>query len=286
MAFAMGIDRVWRPLRRAVREWRDDRAARAAAALAFYAVFSLPPLLLTTTALAGALLGRGAAEGQLVRQIQDVMDPRSAQIVQAIIANASAQSSGFPTTAIGASLLLFGATGAFAQMQDALNLIWKDEPPAGTLRRRVKRRILSFIMVLGTALMLFASLLISAALSAGVGILKDPLPRGSLLQAVEVFASFALVTVAFAAIYKFLPDVEIAWGDVLLGASGASVLFAGGKFLVATYLAHSDLVSVYGAAGSLIVLLVWIYLGALVFLFGAEFTQVYSRMYGSRARQS
>lgn len=263
-------------------QWQNDNTGRSAAALAFYTLFSLAPSLMIILAVAGLFAGRLAAETELLRQIQNFVGPRAASFVQALSEGAS-ESSGTAPTLISLALALFGATAVFVELQDSLNHIWGVNPkPESFFRRLLYTRLLSFLMVLGVGILLLIALgvgAVLAALESRVGYLL-PIPP-VLLSATGLFVSFLLMVVMFAAIYKILPDVLMSWKDVWVGASITALLMAGGRFLITLYLARSSLRSVYGAAGSLVLVLLWVYYSAHIFLFGAEFTQVYARRHGS-----
>ncbi len=271
----------------AFKEWRADKATRLGAALSYYTVFSLAPLLVIIIAIAGFVFGRQAVEGQLVGQIEGLVGPAGAQLIQTMIVNASESGTGILATVIGIGTLLLGATGVFGELKDALNTIWDAPKKAGGgILGMLKDRFLSFSMVFGIGFLLAVSLALSAALTAATNFLGGMLPvPGVVLQIVNFVMSFALITLLFAMIYKVLPDVEIAWRDVWIGAAVTSLLFAIGKQLIGLYLGYSSAGSVYGAAGSLAILLLWIYYSAQIFFLGAEFTKVYAQQYGSRVSQ-
>ena len=250
--------------------------------MAFYTLFSLAPSLMIVVAVAGLFAGRLAAETELLRQIQVFIGPRAANFVQ-ILSEGASEGSGAASTVIGLALAFLGATAVFVELQDSLNHIWQVEPkPERFFHRLLYTRLLSFLMVLGVGLLLLIALGVGAILSAAqsrIGYLL-PLPS-ALLSATSLFFSFALMVVMFAAIYKILPDVLMSWKDVWVGATITAVFMAIGRFLITLYLARSSLRSVYGAAGSLVMILLWVYYSAHIFLFGAEFTQVYARRHGS-----
>ena len=279
---------IFELLKETYNEWSEDKAARLAAALAYYTVFSLAPLLIIAIAVAGLVFGQEAARGQLDNQIQSLVGQQSAELIQTMVESASKPKSGIIATVIAIVTILFGASGLFGQLQDALNTIWEVEPkPDRGILGLIKDRFLSFTMVLGIGFLLLVSLIISALLSALNSYLTDLLP-GSIyvLQILNFVISFGVITLLFAMIYKILPDVKIAWSDVWIGAAVTSLLFALGKFLIGLYLGNSSAGSAYGAAGSLVILLLWIYYSAQILLFGAEFTQVYAKKYGSWSASS
>jgi membrane protein len=267
-----------------------DDASRKGAALAYYTIFSLAPILILAIAIAGLFFGEEAARGQLVEQISGLIGPDGARAVQAMIQNAAHPGAGIAAAAVGFGTLLLGATSALAELKDDLDEIW-DAPPE---KRRgfwyfVRKRMMSVGLILALGFLLLVSLVFSAVLSAlstqwgpkeATGLLLW------LLQGLNFIVSFALVTALFAMIYKILPAVRIAWRDVVIGAAVTSLLFSIGKFLIGLYLGNSAITSMYGAAGSIILVLVWVYYSAQIFLLGAEFTKVYAHQHGSRSGRS
>ena len=275
---------VWGLVKAAVSEWTEDKVPRLGAALAFYSVLSLAPLLLIAIAIAGLVFGAEAAQGQLVGQIRSLVGTEGGRAIEAMLANAPKHGAGVVATVVGLATLLYGASGVFGQLQDALNTIWEVEPKPGRgLWGFVRDRFLSFTMVLGTGFLLLVSLVLSTALAAAGKYLGGFLPDWApALQALDLAVTFAVITLLFAMIFKYLPDVEIAWGDVWLGGVSTAALFLVGKFAIGLYLGRSGIGSAYGAAGSFVVLLVWINYSAQILFFGAEFTQVYAKRHGSR----
>jgi membrane protein len=269
-------------LRETVFEWYDDRAPRLGAALAFYTVFALAPGLIVIIALAALLLGHDAAQGQIIDQVQDLIGVAGAQAIQAAIESARSAGGSLVATGLGALTLLFGLWGVFGELQDALNTVWgvTTRPWRGVIGA-VKERFWSFTMVVGIGFLLLVSLAASAWLAA-VGKFfaqVSPLPV-AVMETANALLSFVTITLMFAVIYKLLPDVRITWHNVWVGAAVTALLFTIGKSLIGLYLGRSTVGSVYGAAGSLIVILLWIYYSAQVVFFGAEFTKVYSRHFG------
>ncbi|MCU0526523.1 MAG: YihY/virulence factor BrkB family protein [Elainella sp. Prado103] len=267
-----------------ITEWNEDNVPLLAAALAYYTLFSLAPLLIIAIAIAGAVLGEEAAQGEIVRQVQGLVGQEGAIAIEAMIQNAQRPGSGGTlATLIGIGLLLFGASGVFGQLQTALNTIWdvKAKPGQG-IKSFIQARSLSFAMVLVIGFLLLVSLILSAVLAAITnffnGFIAEYVFLGQLLNFV---LSFGAITILFAAIYKFLPDVEVYWRNLWIGAAVTAFLFNIGKFLLGLYLGNSSVGSAYGAAGSLVVLLVWVFYSAQILLIGAEFTQVYSRYRGT-----
>lgn len=275
-------------IKESFQEWQKDGALDLGAALAYYTIFSLAPLLLVALAVAGLLWDRGEIQGQLIAEIQGLMGPQGAQAVQTMLANAGQHGSGVIASILGVATILFGATGVFVQLQNALNRVWNVEARPGLgIWSFVKTRLISFGMVLGIGFLLLVSLIISTAVSA-VGKWATGLLPGSetLMQGLTFVVSFAFVTLLFAMMYKFLPDVEIGWRDVWIGAVVTALLFTLGKFLIGLYLGKSSIASTYGAAGSLVVVLLWIYYSSQILFLGAEFTQVYATHYGSQIKPS
>jgi membrane protein len=265
-------------------EWNEDKAPRLAASLAYYTAFSIAPLLIVAIAIASAIFSEEAVRGQLDNQIQGVVGAQAADALQEMIANSSRDSSGVIASIIGVVTLLLGAAGVFGQLQDALNTVWEVPPkPNRGILKTLRDRFISFAMVLGIGFLLLVSLVISTVLSAVNGWVIGLLPSAEFLAQILNFAiSFGVVTLLFASIYKVLPDTPIRWADVWIGAAVTALLFTIGKFLLGLYLGNSTIASSYGAAGSFVVLLVWIYYSAQILLLGAEFTQVYAKRHGSR----
>jgi membrane protein len=239
-------------------------------------------------AVAGLVGGHAAAESQVMAQIEDLLGAKGREFIQGMIQSASQPSTGVTATIIGAVTLLFGALGVFGELQNSLNTIWEVKPkPAKSFVDGVKRfvinRLLSFTMVLGIGFLLLASLVISAALSALGEYIGTRWPFADFwLELMNFLISFVVITFLFAMIFKFLPEINIPWKDVWLGAAVTSALFSLGKFLIGFYLGRSEVGNTFGAAGSLAILLIWIYYSAQILFFGAEFTQVYANKYGSR----
>jgi len=270
-------------LKETFRAWSDDKGPRLGAALAYYSAFSLAPLLLIAMAVAGLFFGRDAAQGKIAEQIQGLIGRDAAQAVQSMVKNSRHAGTGFFASVIGLVMLVLGASGVFAELQDSLNTIWKVEPrPKLKFLHAIRQRFLDFGMVFAIGFLLLISLVISAALSV-VGHFISPFPSGYLflLHLLEAVVSAAVITALFAAIFKFLPDAPVAWKDVWVGAGLTAVLFTLGKFLIGLYLGHSSIASSYGAAGSLMVALVWVYYSAQILFFGAEFTKVHAERSGS-----
>jgi membrane protein len=277
---------IFNLLRDTFEEWNRDRASTQAAALAYYAIFSIGPLLLIAVSVAGLVFGRRAAEGQIVGEIQGWVGPQIAQVIQGMLQATDRPREGVIGTVIGIVTLLLGAAGLFGQLQGTLNAIWKVKPPSRGLRGMIWNRVLPFLMVVGMGVLLVALLAASAVVAAITSYFSGLLPgaaAGTLPQVADFVISFAVITLVFAAIYRVLPDTTIDWRDVWLGAAFTALLFTIGKVALGIYLGTAGVGSTFGAAGSLVVLLVWIYYSAQIFLFGAEFTQVYACRYGPKA---
>jgi membrane protein len=268
-----------------VSEWIDDNAPSRAASLSYYTVFSLAPLLLIAVAIAGLVFGKDAVTGELGRQLQGLLGTSGAKAIEDMMASASHTGSGVFASVAGVVLLVLGSTGAFVELQDTLNAMWDvDKQKTSGLWAFLRARLLSFAMVGVIAFLLLVSLVVSAGLSALGHFAEQKLPGGEVLfQSLNFLVSLGVISVLFAAIFKVLPDVEIAWGDVWLGAAVTSLLFVIGKLLIGLYIGKASVASSYGAAGSFAVLLIWVYYSAMILFFGAEFTQVYSRSHGTRS---
>lgn len=271
-------------LREVVTQWQADRALSLGAALAYYALFSMAPLLVLVIAVAGLALGRAAAEGEIVRQVGGLMGPEGAKLIQDMLVRASRPASGVIATVVSLVVMLFGASGVFGQLQTSLNDIFRAPPRTrGGVRGVVRQRLSAFGMILGIGALLWLSLALSAVLAAVHGLLATHLPvLARVLGPLNFGLSLLVVTALFAMIYKVLPDVRLDWRDVWLGAAVTALLFTIGKSLIGLYLGRAGTTSVYGAAGSLVLLLLWIYYSAQILFLGAEFTEVYARRRGSR----
>ncbi len=278
------IKLIFHLLRETFNEWNEDKAPRLAAALAYYTAFSIAPLLVITVSIAGLAFGEDAVQGHLRYQIQGLVGGQAAGAIEEMLTNFHHPDTGILATVIGLVTLLLGAAGLFGQLQDALDTIWEVAPKPGQgILSIIRQRFISFTMVLGIGFLLLVSLVISAAVSAvGNFVSVHVAPPQFALQVVNFLISFGITTLLFAVIYKVLPDARIAWRDVWMGAAVTSLLFNIGKLLIGLYLGNSTIGSAYGAAGSFVVLLLWINYSAQILLFGAEFTQVYARTYGSR----
>ncbi len=268
--------RLGRTFVAAANEFMDDKAPRLAASLSYYTIFSLPPLLVALTGVAGLAFGAAEVRERLVSQLGGLVGTEPAQMLGDAVRDAEQTGSGIALF-LGTVVLLFGASGAFGQLQEALNAVWDVPPEKGSgILRFVRKRFLSFAAVLGAGFLLLVSLAVSAAIAALVDTLERFDRLAPFLAVLDLAASFTVITVVFALMFKFLPDVVVSWRDVWLGASITSALFVIGKFAIGLYLGTSEVGSAYGAAGSLIIVLVWIYYSSLILFYGAEFTQVWS----------
>jgi membrane protein len=269
--------------------WKEDRASRLAAALAYYTMFSLAPLLVIIIGLLGVIWEVDQVRAQLLMQIQGLVGAQSASFIGDMISNPGGPGKDILATLIGLGTLLFGALGVFNELHNSLNIIWeveeeKTEGILQTVKKVVIDRLLSFTMILGIGFLLLVSLVISAGLSASQEAFGNMIPLSEvLLQSINLVVSIGVITVLFALMFKFLPDVQIPWSDVIVGAFMTSVFFSLGKLIIGVYLGNSAVASTFGAAGSLVIILVWIYYSAQILFFGAEFTQVYSTHYGSKS---
>ena len=275
------LSMIWTVLKETVSDYWDDDALSKGAAIAFYTILSLGPVLLICIAIAGLVFGQDAAQGAIVGQLQGLMGEDAAKAIQTMIASAGDRQSGIWATVIGVGTLLLTASGVFGEMQSALNAIWKAQPKGG-LSRMVRARAASLGLVATMGFLLLVSLVVAAALSALGKMLNDMVPGAELvLQVVNFIISFMIVSALFAAIYKILPDRRLQWRDMTVGAVGTALLFTVGKTLIGLYLGKSSVASSYGAAGALVIVLLWIYYSAQIFLLGAEFTKVWASHHGS-----
>jgi membrane protein len=268
---------VWEVLERAAIKWNADDCLTLGAALAYYTVFSLAPVLVIVIAVAGAVFGPEAAQGEIVGQIRGLVGEEGATAIQSLIQSASRQGAGPRATIIGLLVLLFGSTSAFSQLQSALNTIWEVPPPTHAgLWAMVRARFLSFAAVLGTGFLLSVSLVLSAAVAAFGRFGWGWVPGiGRVLELADFLGSLTVHTLLFAMIFKLLPDATIRWRDVWVGAAVTAGLFSVGKLAIGLYLGTSEVGAAYGAAGWVILVLAWVYYSAQIVLFGAEFTRAY-----------
>jgi len=283
----MTLHQLWNLIKAATSSWIDDYAQSMGAALAYYTLFSIAPLLLIVIAIAGQIFGIEAARGEIVSQLRGLMGNQGAQAVQALLESVREPAGNFIAMTVGGLILLIGATSVFGELQDALDRIWRaPKRDKDGIWHVVRSRILSIGMILGIGFLLMVSLVASAALAA-LSKLWGPLFSGweVLANLIDIVVSFTFSTTLFAMIYKVMPRVNVAWSDVWIGAAVTALLFTVGKFLIGLYIGKSGLASGFGAAGSLVVLLVWVYYSAQIFLMGAEFTWIYALTFGSHQEQ-
>ncbi|MBC7882673.1 MAG: YihY/virulence factor BrkB family protein [Anaerolineae bacterium] len=261
--------------------WSEDKVPRLSAALAYYTFFSLAPLLVIVIAIAGTLFGADAVRGKLDNQIAGLVGQQSAIAIQELVRNAYQPSSSWIATSLATAAILLGVSGLFGELQGSLNTIWGVKPkPNRSWLDILKERFVSFSMVFGIVFLLLVSLVISAAIAAVIGVLGSALPLPEFVpQVIDTLVSIGVITLLFAMIFKVLPDVQLTWKNVWVGSGLTAVLFVAGKSLISFYLGHSSATSAYGAAGSLVVVLLWVYYTAQILFFGAEFTKVFTRRY-------
>ena len=282
------LSRQWQMIKAAAEAWVDDYAPSMGAALSYYTLFSLAPLLIIVIAVAGMVFGQEAAQGEIVAQLRGLMGEEGAVAVEGLLKAAREPAEGIVATIVGFGVLLLGATAIFGELQSALDRIWRVPARKKTsgIWRMLRTRLLSFGLVLGLGFLLIVSLVVSAALAA-----LDKWWGGwfegwdVVLEVVNFLVSFGIFTLLFAMIYKLMPRAKISWRDVWTGAAATALLFTIGKALIGLYLGQSSMASGFGAAGSIVVLLAWVYYSAQIFLFGAEYTWVYANRRGSHAKQ-
>ena len=275
--------RSWGPLFvQSFNDWLADRALRFSAALAYYSIFAMAPLVIIAIAVAGLVFGEEAARGQVYQQIEWLLGPTGASEIQKLIQASADTQKSILATIVGVITLLIGASGVFGQLKDALNSIWGVMlKPGGGIMLSVKEYLLNFSMVVGVGFLLIISLLLSAILQAINNFMTGYLPIPSFVAPLTALVSLAVLILLFALIFKVLPDVKIGWEDVWIGATVTALLFSVGKYLISLYLGRSSIASSFGAAGALILVLVWVYYSTTIFLLGAEFTKVYASRFGS-----
>jgi membrane protein len=274
---------IFELLKRAGQKWSDDNASTLGAALAYYMTFSIAPLLILAIAVSGLVYGENAARGQIVGQIGGIVGRQAAEAIQTMIQGASQPGKGTAASIVGIATLLLGASGVFAQLQFSLNTIWGVAPkPGRAIATIIRQRLLSFAMTLATGFLLLVSLALTAWLAALATWVGGFFSQAAVLgQTLNFVLSFAVITALFAILFKFLPDARVGWRDVWLGSAVTALLFTIGKHLIGLYLGHGGVISAYGAAGSLVVVLVWVYYSAQIFFFGAEITQACAEMFGA-----
>jgi membrane protein len=276
---------IWSLMWDAANGWLDHRASRTGAALAFYTVFSLAPVLTLSIAIAGVVFGEAAARGEIVGQIGDLVGPQGAQLVQSILQNATRPGAGFIPTVVSIVTLILGANTALAELKAGLDQTWNVPPEKRTgFWYSVRTRLLSVGLILSLGFLLLVSLVISAALTALENFSRGEMLINTVLTWINFLFAFALVATLFATIYKVLPSVKIAWRDVTIGSLVTAILFTAGKFAIGAYIGNSGLASTYGAAGSVVLLLIWVYYSAQILLYGAEFTHAFAYRFGSYAK--
>jgi len=280
---ARSLKSIFALVKQAASEWIDQGISRLGAALAFYTFFAIAPLFVIVLAIASLWFGEEAARRELFSQVSSLVGSDGGEAIQALVSAAHKPKAGNWATVIAVVTLFVGATGVFVQLQDALNAIWgvRRKPGRG-LRDFIKDRLLSFALILGVGFLLLVSLVLSAGLSALDKFMVGLLPaQETVWQGINFVISFGVITMLFAMIFKILPDVKIAWRNVWTGAIITALLFNLGKFLLGLYLGRSSVTSAYGAAGSLVIVLLWVYYSAQILFFGAKFTQIYSTSQGS-----
>ncbi|PPQ30175.1 ribonuclease BN [Rhodopila globiformis] len=284
---SLGKNRVYTILRDTIYAYVEDEDLTRGAAISYYTVTSLGPILVIVVAIAGLAFGRDAAQGAIVHQLTGLIGRQSAELIESALKGAANFSSGILAGAIGLVALIVTASGVFVEMQTALNVIWRAQPKGDTVTRMIKARAASLGLVATLGFLLLVSLIISAVLTAVGNTIDTVIPFGhALLRIAYMAVSFGLIAVMFAAIYKVLPDCDISWHDVRIGAVVTALLFTIGKYLIGLYIGSSAIVTSYGAAASVIVLLIWLYYSAQIFLLGAEFTKVFAAHRGKRIGQA
>jgi membrane protein len=275
---------LWQFAKDVFTQWMGDEPFLLASSLSYYTLFSIAPLLIIAIAVAGFVFGREAAQNQIVETIGGMIGPESAEAIQGMIQNASNKpKAGIISTVVGAVTLLIGAGAVVGQLQTSLNKIWEVEPKSGQgIWVLIRQRFISFAMVLAVGFLLLVSLIMTALLT-GFSEFLGSLMGGAefIAHLLDIIVSFGFITLLFAMIYKFVLDVQIQWSDVWIGAALTAILFTIGKYLIGLYLGSTGASSVYGAAGSLVMVLLWVYYSSLIFFLGAEFTQGYATTYGS-----
>jgi membrane protein len=276
---------LWDIVRQSLQAWSDDNASQVAAAIAYYTIFSIPPLLIITMAITGSLFNSDIAQSQVIAQIGGVTGPQTAEFVRSLLEN-STQSSNSPLASlISIVVLLAGASGLFFQIQSALNLIWDvPEKQTRSFRHTLRTHFLSYLMVLTIGFLLLIFLILSAVVSILIGYMNGNTQNIFLAEVTNFLVLYVTITILFSFIYRVIPDKEISWTDVWLGSAVTALLFMLGRYAIGFVLSLGQTTTAFGTAGSLIVLLLWIYYSAQIFLLGAEFTHLYSKKFGSRKK--
>jgi membrane protein len=284
----MKLKTVFEVLKQTAVDWLDDKAPRLGAALAYYAVFSIAPLVVIVIAIAGLWFGKEQAQQQILHQFSGMVGDQGAQGIGSMLEAANKPREGMIASVLAIVTLIFGATGVFVQLQDALNTIWEVKPKPGQgVWGFIRHRILSLAMVFAIGFLLLISLVVSAGLAAAGKWMSGAMPGGEALwEVINLGISFIVIAVLFGLMFKYMPDVKIGWRDVWIGGAITALLFIVGKFALGMYLGRTSVVSAYGAAGSLVILLLWVYYSAQIFMFGAEFTQVYANRFGKKLEPS
>ena len=270
----MAVPQAWNIVVEAGKGWMTDNAPRMAAALAFYTILSLAPLLVITTAVVGFVLGEEAARGQIVGQLQGLIGVAGAEVIQTTLRHANQPRVGLIASLIGIVTLLFGASGVFVELQDDLNTVWKTaKKEREGWSETIQDRLFSFAIVLAVGFLLLVSLVVSAVLAVVGAVIKDFLPElGAVVSLINLAISLGVPTTLFALMFQYLPDYRLPWRLVLIGATLTAILFSVGKYLIGLYVSYAGIATPFGAAGSVVVLVVWVYYSALIFLYGAEVT--------------
>jgi membrane protein len=285
----MNVRPGWSILKETYASWSAHNIAREGAALAYYTIFSLAPLLIIAVGISGLIIGQKAAQGELQHQLTQIVGPQTAGAVQSMVANTKRTGSGVVATIIGFIVLILGAIGVFSQLQESLDLIWNVQPKTGQgIRGMILTRVWGFLLLLGIGILILISVAISTALSSLNRFIQiSALPGGAIWwQVVNNVVSCLILILLFAMIYKLLPDVRMSWKDVWVGALVTAVLFTIGKFLIGLYLGSAGATSGFGAAGSLVLILLWVYYSAQLCLFGACFTAVWAKRFGKAIEPS
>ncbi len=285
---SLNFKSAWQLLKESAVHWSNDKASRLAAALSYYTIFSIAPLLIIAIGVAGLIFGQEAASNQLFQELRGLIGDQGAKALQTMVESANQKDGGIIATIIGLVTLLIGASGAFGELQDALNSIWGVQlKPGQGIKGFLRSRFLSFSMVLVIGFMLLVTLVISTVMS-GLGHYLErilPIPAVA-LQILNFLISFSVTAMLFTLIYKVLPDVTVKWRDVWIGGVFTALLFSLGRFLMGLYLGRASVTSAYGAAGSLVIILLWIYYSSQILFFGAEFTKTFADKFGSHIRPS
>jgi membrane protein len=278
---------VWHLIKQTALSWDKINAPRLGAALAFYTVLSVAPLMVVAIGIAGMIFGEETARSQIAYQVRTLVGPEGGKAVLGLLESAAKPAASFAATVVGFLTLLWGASGVFGELRDSLNAVWGVQTNSVSgIMSIIKQRFISFAMVLGIGFLLLVSLVLSAVISVVGKFFQDrfTFPETA-LQFGTMAASFLAITLLFALLYKVVPEVHIEWQDVIIGAAVTSLLFSIGKTLIGLYLGKASVGSAYGAAGSVIVFIVWVYYSAQIFFLGAQFTRVYSERHGSRAQR-